>query len=72
MTGPERLDFTAIYIFQNDGRLYIIGDDGKKRYVKNEFKNRKFEKWIKGKERANQNHKKYEKFNGGRPLFPDI
>jgi predicted transglutaminase-like cysteine proteinase len=69
--GAERRDFTAIYVFQNDGRLYIIGDDGEKRYVKQEFKDRRLEKWITGKERAKQNRKKYEKYNGGRPLFPD-
>jgi predicted transglutaminase-like cysteine proteinase len=71
LTGPERRDLTAIYIFQNDGRLYIIGDDGKKRYVKQEFTGRRFEKWITGKERARENRKKYEKYNGNRPLFPD-
>ena len=71
LTGPERQDLTAIYIFQNDGRLYIIGDDGKKRYVKQEFTGRRFEKWTTGKERARENRKKYEKYNGNRPLFPD-
>jgi len=70
LTGPERRDLTAIYIFQNDGRLYIIGDDGKKRFVKKEFTGRKFEKWATAKERAKENRKKYEKYNGGRPLFP--
>jgi predicted transglutaminase-like cysteine proteinase len=70
LTGPERRDLQAIYIFQNDGRLYIIGDDGKKRYVKKEFEGRKFEKWATAKERALENRKKYEKYNGGRPLFP--
>lgn len=71
LTGPERRDLTAIYIFQNDGRLYIIGDDGNRRYLKQEFTGRRFEKWITGKERARKNRKKYEKYNGGRPLFPD-
>jgi len=70
LTGPERRDLHAIYIFQNDGRLYIIGDDGKKRYVKQEFEGRKFEKWAGAKERARENRKKYEQYNGGRPLFP--
>jgi hypothetical protein len=40
LPGPERHALTAIYIFQN-------GD--KKRYVKNEFKGKKFEKWISAK-----------------------
>ena len=71
LAGPERRDLTAIYIFTNDGRLFLIGDDGEKRYVKNEFANRNFEKWNKGKERANKNRKMYEKYNGGRPLFQD-
>ena len=71
LSGPERRDLTAIYIFTNDGRLYLIGDDGGKRYVKSEFANRNFEKWNKGKERANKNRKRYEKYNGGRPLFQD-
>ena len=71
LTGQERRDLTGIYIFQNDGRLYIIGDDGRKRYVKQEFTGRRFEKWITGKERARKNRQKYEKYNGNRPLFPD-
>ena len=71
LSGPERRDLTAIYIFTNDGRIYLIGDDGDKRYVKSEFANRNFEKWNKGKERANRNRKKYEKYNDGRPLFQD-
>ena len=71
LTGPERRDLLAIYIFQNDGRLYVIGDDGEKRYVKKEFTGRRFEKWATAKERARQNRKKYEKYNGGRPLFPN-
>ena len=70
MTGPERGDFTAIYVFQNDGRLYIIGDDGKKRYVKKNFAGRKFEKWATAKDRARENRRKYEQYNGDRPLFP--
>ncbi len=70
LTGPERLDLHAIYIFQNDGRLYIIGEEGKKRYIKKEFSGRHFEKWEAGKERAKANRKKYEKYNGGRPLLP--
>ncbi len=70
LTGPERRDLLAIYVFQNDGRLYVIGDDGKKRFVKKEFKGRKFEKWITAKARAKENRKKYEQYNGGKPLFP--
>jgi predicted transglutaminase-like cysteine proteinase len=69
--GAERRDLTAIYVFQGDGRLYIIGDDGKKRYIKQEFAGQRFEKWITGKDRARKNRKEYEKYNGGRPLFPD-
>ena len=71
LTGPERRDLQAIYVFQNDGKLYIIGDDGKKRSVKKEFTGRRFEKWATAKERARENRKKYEKYNKGRPLFPN-
>ena len=70
LTGPERRDLHAIYVFQNDGRLYIIGDDGGKRYIRKEFTGRHFEKWEAGKERARENRRKYEKYNGGRPLIP--
>ena len=70
-TGPERRDLLAIYVFQNDGKLYVISDDGKKRSVKKEFSGRRFEKWATAKERAKVNRKKYEKYNGGRPLFPE-
>ena len=71
LTGPERRDFTAIFIFQNDGRLYVIGDDGKKRFVKKEREGIKLEKWITVKERAKENRKNFEQYNGGRPLFPN-
>lgn len=49
LSAQEKPDLTATYIFTNDGRLYLIGDNGKKRYVKSEFANRNFEKWNKGK-----------------------
>ncbi len=71
LPGPERRDFTAIFIFQNDGRLYVIGDDGKKRFVKKERQGIKLEKWITVKERAKENRKNFEQYNGGRPLFPN-
>ena len=71
LTGPERRDLTAIFIFQNNGRLYVIGDDGKKRFVKKEMEGRKFGKWVTAKERAKENRKKFEQYNGGRPLFPN-
>ena len=70
LTGPERSDLHAIYVFQNDGRLYIIGEDGEKRYIKKKFSDRHFEKWEAGKKRAKENRKKYEKYNRGRPLIP--
>ena len=71
LPGTERHDLRAIYVFQNDGKLYIIDDDGRKRSVKKEFTGRRFEKWATAKERARENRKKYEKYNGGRPLFPN-
>jgi len=71
LTGPERKDLLAIYVFQNDGKLYIIDNKGGKRSVKKEFTGRRFEKWATAKERARENRKKYEKYNGGRPLFPN-
>jgi len=70
LSASERRDFLAIYVFQDDGTLYIIDDDGKKRSVKKKFKGRKFEKWTTAKTRAKENRKKYEQYNGGRPLFP--
>ena len=70
LPGPERRDLLAIYIFQNDGKLYVIDDDGRKRSVKKEFTGRRFEKWATAKDRARENRKKYEQFNNGRPLFP--
>ena len=50
--------------------MRIIGDDGKKRFVKKEFENMKFGKWITVKERAKENRKELEQYNGGRPLLP--
>ncbi len=69
--GSERRDLLAIYIFKNDGKLYIIDNEGTKRSVKKEFTGRRFEKWVTAKERGRENRKKYEKYNGGRPLFPN-
>ena len=71
LTGPVRKDLLAIYVFQNDGKLYIIDNKGGKRSVKREFTGRRFEKWATAKERVRENRKKYEKYNGGRPLFPN-
>jgi len=71
LPGTERQDLLAIYVFKNDGKLYIIDTNGKKRSVKKEFTGRRFEKWATVKERARENRKKYEKYNGGRPLFPN-
>ena len=71
LPGTKRRDLLAIYVFQNNGKLYIIDNKGKKRSVKKEFTGRRFEKWATAKERARENRKKYEKYNGGRPLFPN-
>ena len=71
LQGTERRDLLAIYVFKNDGKLYVIGTTGEKRSVKKEFTGRRFEKWASAKERARENRKKYEKYNGGRPLFPN-
>ena len=71
VAGPERKDLLAIYVFQNDGKLYIIDNKGGKRSVKKEFTGRRFEKWATAKERARENRKKYETYNGGRPLVPN-
>lgn len=68
MRAEERRDFIAIYVFQDDGTLYVIDDDGRKRSVKKEFKGRRFEKWTTVKERDEKEARKYEKYNGGRPL----
>ena len=71
LSGTKRRDLLAIYIFKNDGKLYLIDNTGKERSVKKEFTGRRFEKWATAKERAKENRKKYEKYNGGRPLFPN-
>jgi predicted transglutaminase-like cysteine proteinase len=71
LPGTKRRDLLAIYVFQNDGKLYLIDNKGEKRSVKKEFTGRRFEKWATAKERARQNRKKYEKYNGGRPLLPN-
>jgi len=67
----QRRDFIAIYVFQDNGTLYVIDDDGRKRSVKKEFNGRRFEKWISAKARAREKRKKYERFNDGRPLIPN-
>jgi len=71
LPAEERRDFIAIFVFQDDGTLYVIEDDGSRRTVKKELKDRRLEKWVTVKARARENREKYKQFNGGRPLIPN-
>ena len=72
LPSRQRRDLLAIYAFQNNGRLYVIEDDGKNdRKVQGIISDRKLAKWTSLKDRSRKNRKKYEKYNGGRPLFPN-
>jgi len=71
LPGYERRDLTAIYLFQNDGTIVLIGDDGKKRFVKKQLEHRNIGKWTTLKERMAQQRAAMLPFNGGRPLLPE-
>jgi predicted transglutaminase-like cysteine proteinase len=70
--AKERTDLVAVYVFQNDGSLFLIKDEGNgDRKLLEKKENRKFQKWLTAKERARNNRKSYLSFNDGRPLVPD-
>jgi predicted transglutaminase-like cysteine proteinase len=72
ISGKKRRDILAIYVFQNDGTLYLIDDDGRNdRKLKAKAEGRKFAKWASAKERAKKNREHYQQYNGGRPLIPE-
>lgn len=71
-SAKDRPDLLAVYIFQNDGTVYTIKDEGDaKRSVKSKIENKRLEKWITAKERSAKNTESFIPFNGGRPLAPD-
>ena len=71
-SAKDRPDLLAVYVFQNDGTVYTIKDEGDaKRSVKSKIENKRLEKWITAKDRSAKNTESFIPFNGGRPLAPD-
>ncbi len=72
VAAKKRPDLLAVYVFQNDGSLFLIKDDGHgNRSLKLKKEDRKFQKWVTAKDRAKKNRESLVKFNGGNPLIPD-
>ena len=72
LSAKQRRDLLAVYVFQNDGTFFLIEDNRRDdRTIKLQVKSTKLSKWTSAKQRAQENRKHYEQFNGGRPLIPD-
>ncbi len=68
----ERKDLIGVYIFQNDGTVFIIKDQGDaQRTIKSRQENRQLKKWLTAKERARTNEESLIPFNDGKPLIPE-
>jgi predicted transglutaminase-like cysteine proteinase len=72
MPSNKRRDIKWIYVFQNDGTLYLIDDDGRNdRRLMARLEDIKLAKWDSSKERARKYSDYYKKYNGGRPLISE-
>ena len=70
LPSVKRRDIIWIYVFKNDGTLYLIEDNGKDdRKLKSKLEDRHFAMWDNSKERARGFSEYYKKYNGGRPLL---
>ena len=70
--AKQRTDLVAVYVFQNDGTLFLIKDKGQgDRTLLTKKENTRLEKWLTVKKRAKENTASYLPFNGGKPLVPD-
>jgi hypothetical protein len=71
LPATKRRDLIGIYVFNNDGTLYLIKDDGvNERKVKTKIDNKYLAKWASVKERSRKNREMLRKYNRGRPLIP--
>lgn len=70
--ASERTDLIGVYVFKNDGALFIIKDEGNaQRTVKSRKENHQLKKWLTAKERARNNTASLIQYNDGQPLGPD-
>ena len=70
--AKERKDLIAVYVFQNNGKIFIIKDEGDaKRTVKATKENQRLQKWLTAKERSKSNTESFVAFNNGQSLIPD-
>jgi len=70
LSSKKRIDLLEVYLFQNDGTMYLI-DDGKKRLLQAAYAGRKLLKWAKAMEREKKSNMLYGRYNHGRPLLPE-
>ena len=70
--ASQRPDLTAVYVFQNDGTIFTIKDEGNaQRSLKETLKGKNIKKWTTAKERSRENTESFIPFNNGKPLAPD-
>ena len=60
----------GVFVFDADGKFWLISDDGAKRSVLSEVSGRKLGKLEKVKARILETREFYRKYNAGRPLLP--
>jgi len=70
--AKKRPDLIAVYIFRNDGTVFLIKDNGNaNRSLKTILKEKSLQKWLTAKERYIKDTESYIPYNGGKPLAPD-
>lgn len=66
----ERTDLLAVYVTDAEGNLTLIADNGNERSIKGVYEKRKMKKLEELKQKIQNNRRKYEELNEGRPLLP--
>jgi len=70
--AKKRPDLIAVYIFRNDGSVFLIKDKGNaNRSLKTILKEKSLQKWLTAKKRYIKDTESYIPYNGGKPLAPD-
>lgn len=71
LPAGKRNDMLGIYLFKNDGSLYLFEDGKNFHKFKARYDNRKLSKWITAMERERRNRDLLAQYNSGRPLLPN-
>jgi predicted transglutaminase-like cysteine proteinase len=70
MTGRERSDVLALYLFDVSGNFILISDDGSQRSIKGVYPKRKLRQLEDLKRKIAETRSKYRELNDGRPFLP--